>query len=272
MKLEVLLVVMLVTLAVNVEAKRKKRKGNSASVTCKKTDIEKIVTKLNELKTETQNCSTGNGEDVSLNVDIANDVTKAKATIDEVKTGVDEITGGISTIKDLLKEMQSSKCESRGEQTDECVGEFLISGPNHRVNDSGLTASTEWDGYHGPSRARLGTQEELPFPGSWSPLTLDANPWIQADLGKLMQVNGVVTQGRAAHAQWVTSYNVSYSEAGSSFEFIEKDGNQIFNGNSDMYTPVLNSFKPVQARYIRISPMTWNNHISLRFDVIGCDD
>ncbi|CAH1802618.1 unnamed protein product [Owenia fusiformis] len=261
MELKVFLIVMLVTLAVNVEAKKRKRK----SPTCKKTDIEIMVTKLNELKTETQNCCAGNGGDVPDIAEMKDDVTQSKATIEEVKADVDEITGGISTIKDILEKMRSSECESR----DECVGEFLVSGPNHRVADNTLIASTVWDRYHGPSRARLGTQELNPYKGAWSS-AIKVNQWIQADLGKLMQVNGVVTQGRDGAYQWVTSYKVSYSEDGSSFKKIEKDGNQVFKGNNDRYTPVLNSFKPVQARYIRIHPVTWNEHPSLRFDVTGC--
>ncbi|CAH1802614.1 unnamed protein product [Owenia fusiformis] len=107
--------------------------------------------------------------------------------------------------------------------------------------------------------------------GAWVPLTVNGNQWIQADLGSLMQVNGVVTQGRADYNQWVTSYKVYYSTDGSSFELIAKDGNQIFDGNSDRTSQVTRLFdQPLQARYIRIQPTAFYDRPSMRFDVLGC--
>ena len=46
---------------------------------------------------------------------------------------------------------------------------------------------------------------------------------------------------------------------------------QIFPGNIDddsLVTHMLDC--PVIARYIRILPQGWTNHIAMRFDVIGC--
>lgn len=46
---------------------------------------------------------------------------------------------------------------------------------------------------------------------------------------------------------------------------------QAFNGNKDTDTEVVNMFtQPIQAKCIKINPEAWNNHISLRMDLIGC--
>ena len=54
---------------------------------------------------------------------------------------------------------------------------------------------------------------------------------------------------------------------GNIWENVE-DG-KVFQGNLDHNTKVRNNFSnPVHARAIRIYPVSWNNHISLRFDAI----
>ena len=47
---------------------------------------------------------------------------------------------------------------------------------------------------------------------------------------------------------------------------------QILDGNNDANTVVSNVFPtPVKASYVRIRPITWNNHISMRFELLGCE-
>ncbi|XP_072036497.1 low affinity immunoglobulin epsilon Fc receptor-like [Amphiura filiformis] len=42
-------------------------------------------------------------------------------------------------------------------------------------------------------------------------------------------------------------------------------------GNADMNTEVCNTFPtPIEARFIRIQPVGWNNHTSLRFEILKC--
>ena len=83
-----------------------------------------------------------------------------------------------------------------------------------RIRDNGITASSQWDSHHGPRYARLYQQEKLPTRGAWSAKTNDLNQWIQADLGGLKRVSGVITQGRNALDQWVIKFTVQYSENG----------------------------------------------------------
>lgn len=47
---------------------------------------------------------------------------------------------------------------------------------------------------------------------------------------------------------------------------------QIFRANRDYTSTVLNSLEPpLFARYVRIHPRHWHNHIALRIEFLGCD-
>ena len=89
------------------------------------------------------------------------------------------------------------------------------------ILDNQITASSEWDQYHGPSNARLNRPVTPPTTGAWSAKTNDLNQWIQVDLGGFKQVLGVVTQGRNGHSQWVTRFNVQYSQNGQIWNYIK---------------------------------------------------
>ncbi|CAH1787080.1 unnamed protein product [Owenia fusiformis] len=163
---------------------------------------------------------------------------------------------------------------------DECIGELLVSGPKYRVPDSAFNASSVWDDLYLPFRARLGTKDDSPYGqgGSWVANSEQENTeqWIQVDLGTVKRVSGVITQGRhVLHSndeQWVmTEYRILYKrKRQETFRTVRKNRSEKFQGNYDAVTPVLNMFKSVRARFIRINPTAWKGHISLRFDVIGC--
>ncbi|XP_072039794.1 uncharacterized protein [Amphiura filiformis] len=157
-----------------------------------------------------------------------------------------------------------------------------------RIPDNKLTASTVWDDYHGPSNARLNRPAEYPTVGSWSAKYNNISQWIQVDLGVLVGVTGVLIQGRAYNVdarllggsdccpQWVTEFKVQHSNDGIDWHYVLSHNNQdamIFDGNTDQTTVVTNLFPTlVEARFIRIQPTAWNVHISLRFEVLGCQD
>ena len=48
---------------------------------------------------------------------------------------------------------------------------------------------------------------------------------------------------------------------------------QILQGNNEKDKVVTNDLNPAipMARFIRIHPKTWRDHISLRFEVLGCE-
>jgi hypothetical protein len=100
---------------------------------------------------------------------------------------------------------------------------------------------------------------------AWSSLHSQAGHWMQIDLGDPIFVAGVVTQGRNAHDQRVTTYRVEHSLDGSSFSNVAG----TWTGNSDSHTRVTSVFHSAfWARYVRIFPQTWSGHMSMRAGVL----
>ena len=82
---------------------------------------------------------------------------------------------------------------------------------------------------------------------------------------------GVTTQGRDERDgadQWVLSYTISYSLEYVTWTSIAS----VFPGNFDSSTKVTNAIPNggVTARYIRLYPVAYRGHESIRWDVIGC--
>ena len=105
--------------------------------------------------------------------------------------------------------------------------------------------------------------------GSWSTELADSpDEWIQADFGESYLLSKIITQGRQSTTQqWVTSYNISYSQDGDNWVHIPI----IYQGNTDRSTKVINELPSnITARYVQLRPQTWNTWQSLRWDVIAC--
>ena len=85
------------------------------------------------------------------------------------------------------------------------------------------------------------------------------------------------TQGRDDKDEWVTSYTVTYTAANLSvaqwLTVRNASGHIItFAANTDRYVTVANQMPDdVNARHVRLSPVTWHNSVSMRFAVFGCN-
>ncbi len=55
----------------------------------------------------------------------------------------------------------------------------------------------------------------------WSAATNDINQWIQADLGAVVIVTGVLIQGRSDLDQWVTKFKVEHSNDGVYWKYVQ---------------------------------------------------
>ena len=131
--------------------------------------------------------------------------------------------------------------------------------------DSQLSASSYYDQTVAADDSRLNALK------AWSP-SVTTNQYIQADLGELKQITAVATQGRTNYHQhnyqFVTSYTISHSIDGSTYDVIQS----TFDANSDRDSIVENSIVPaVNARYVRLHPQTWQDHPSMRWEIYGCD-
>ncbi|XP_033117579.1 uncharacterized protein LOC117117396 [Anneissia japonica] len=155
--------------------------------------------------------------------------------------------------------------------SDPCIDPLGVE--DGRISSTQLTASSEYSPAHAPDRGRLNSKAEEGLKGGWAAAINDQNQWIQADLGFVFKVTGVITQGRREHSQWVKSFEVLHSIHGDNFETILNATNQVavFTGNSDGFTKVTNLFHvPVYAKFIRIHPISYETRISMRFEVLGC--
>ncbi|NXD24148.1 NRP1 protein, partial [Spelaeornis formosus] len=98
----------------------------------------------------------------------------------------------------------------------------------------------------------------------------------QVDLGLLRFVSGIGTQGAISKETkkeyYLKTYRVDVSSNGEDWITL-KEGNKpvVFQGNSNPTDVVYRPFaKPVLTRFVRIRPVSWENGVSLRFEVYGC--
>merc|ERR1712002_771934 len=142
------------------------------------------------------------------------------------------------------------------------------------VGKAQLTASSCWANRddHCAHNARLNRIDGI---GGWAAAVNQVGEWIDVDMLEDKTVYGLNLQGRAKdHNQYVTSFKVMYRcDACSDYvDLTDGSGNaQVFTGSADMNT-VRNLYfeKEFTARNVRLYPLTYHNHITLRFDVIVC--
>ena len=89
---------------------------------------------------------------------------------------------------------------------------------NGQIPDSSIVASSQYNQYYGPERARLRLVTEGSYVGGWSPKAGNQGEWIQFDLGKNTKVTRMAIQGRDNANWWTTSYSLSFRIDGGSYE------------------------------------------------------
>ena len=141
--------------------------------------------------------------------------------------------------------------------------------------DSSLSASTEHSSGLVAANSRLYEGQDTGVEYSWSASSNVIGQWIQVDLLQAKWIHKVATQGRNAVAQWVTSYQLKYSLTNVEANFVyvtspEDGAIETFDANFDMGSVVFNTFASIFAQFVRLYPQTWNNHISLRWEVYAC--
>ncbi|XP_032227696.2 uncharacterized protein LOC5503440 [Nematostella vectensis] len=141
------------------------------------------------------------------------------------------------------------------------------------IKDSQFSASSEYSVTLKAGNARLHLVPRDGRGGGWAAKNNDNKQWLQLDFDSYKTVTRIATQGRQDANQWVTSYSVKYSQDGSVFSPYQHNGKDvIFTGNRDRGSVVLHSFDPpiTNVRMLRLLPLTWHSHISLRLEFYGC--
>ena len=74
-----------------------------------------------------------------------------------------------------------------------------------------MTSSSSINALHTVQSAKLRLITGIGSPGSgWIPALNDSKPWLQADLGELYTVRGIITQGCGDQMAWVEEYCLSF--------------------------------------------------------------
>eukprot|EP00079_Xenopus_tropicalis_P022360 XP_012814230.1 PREDICTED: lactadherin isoform X3 [Xenopus tropicalis] len=126
-----------------------------------------------------------------------------------------------------------------------------------------------------PHYARL---DKIGKTNAWTALENNQEQWLQIDLRIPKKISGIITQGAKdfGNIQYVESFKVAYSDDGNTWK-IYKDSrtkaDKIFLGNNDNYSHKKNLFDvPFSARFVRVLPQSWHERITLRMELLGCDD
>ena len=98
-----------------------------------------------------------------------------------------------------------------------CASALGIEDAN-QIPDSAIDASSQYNTYYGPERARLRLVTQGSFIGGWSPKSSNTGEWIEFDLEENTKVTGIATQGRDNADWWITSYSLSFRVKGGSYE------------------------------------------------------
>lgn len=148
--------------------------------------------------------------------------------------------------------------------------EYVIHSPNTNSNPTYWSVSSAWNPLYGPNGTSAVFSE------------ISYRPWLNSDLGWIAQtqntsqfitlnydepvtMKGIITQGRAELAQWVSSANIDVSIDGSSWTRVIS--NATLNSNNTEDVKLLFP-TPIVAKYVRVNPLTWNNYICMRLGVI----
>ncbi|XP_035181806.1 coagulation factor VIII [Oxyura jamaicensis] len=142
--------------------------------------------------------------------------------------------------------------------------------PDQRISASSYSTNvfSTWS----PSQARLNLQGRT---NAWRPKSNSPSEWLQVDFEETKKVTAIITQGAKAvfTHMFVKEFAVSSSQNGVHWSPVLQDGKEkIFKANQDHTSTVMNVLEPpLFARYVRIHPRQWHNHIALRIEFLGCD-
>ncbi|XP_068671097.1 uncharacterized protein [Montipora foliosa] len=139
------------------------------------------------------------------------------------------------------------------------------------IPDAAIVASSRYNQYGGPERARLNMQKQGNFYGGWTSQYTDAKQFLQIDLGQVTKVTRIAHQGRSDASWWTKTYTLSYSDDGG--KFMPYNNSQVIEGNKDSKTAVGRILDPpIVARFLKINVQSFYGYPTLRIELYGCTE
>lgn len=112
---------------------------------------------------------------------------------------------------------------------------------------------------------------KLTSPNAWHPKLDNPHQYVQIDFLEPRNLTGIATKG--GEGTWTTIYKIFYSNDGRHWNPVigDNDMEKEFLANFDSETVKTNYFnRPLHARYLKLQPVKWHEHIGLRIEVLGC--
>uniref|UniRef100_A0A3B3RPT7 ferroxidase n=1 Tax=Paramormyrops kingsleyae TaxID=1676925 RepID=A0A3B3RPT7_9TELE len=148
-----------------------------------------------------------------------------------------------------------------------------------RIGNDQITASSAASSrIHGPWHPWFGRLNAQGAINAWQAKDNDMDHWLQVELRDIKKITGIVTQG--AKSLWtemyVMAYTIQYSNDGKTWitytDEEQMSNPKIFVGNTDNNSHVKNYiYPPIFSKFIRIVPQRWQNSITMRVELLGCD-
>ena len=149
--------------------------------------------------------------------------------------------------------------------------DYTIHSPSTNSNPTYWSISSAWNNSTGGNGASdpFGTNHFTPWLNSslgWAAQVLDANQYITLNYQEPAYIKGIVTQPRASSGnQWIKTAHIETSMNGSSFTRLLTSvavNSSIVDDNYIKFT------NPVFAKYVKLIPTDWNNHIVTRMGLL----
>lgn len=142
--------------------------------------------------------------------------------------------------------------------------DYSIHSPSTNTNPSYWSVSSTWAG------ETFNQAHQTPWLNSsqgWSAGSNDTNQFLTLNYDEPTYIKGIVTQGRANNGgQWVKTAHIETSLTGSA-PWTRVLSNTTLNSNSTDDARTLFS-TPVFAKFVRVLPTDWNNHITMRLGLL----
>ena len=110
------------------------------------------------------------------------------------------------------------------------------------IKNAQITASSVWNKYHVARLARLGTVKRGRYVGAWCARHNNHHQWLKVDFRRPMKIKKILTQGRQDTNQWVTRYQVTYSQDGTHWTMYRFKSNDKVHTHSSMYNEKNNKY------------------------------
>ncbi|KAG8575257.1 hypothetical protein GDO81_009493 [Engystomops pustulosus] len=152
---------------------------------------------------------------------------------------------------------------------------------SHLVSDKQITASSvfkTWGIDAFTWYPHFGRLDKFGKTNAWTAAENKPSEWLQIDLGVPKKITGIITQGAKdfGNIQYVEAFKIAFSDNGSTWTIYQDSRtktDKVFLGNTDNYSHKRNLFSPpFSARYVRILPQSWHERITLRMELLGCDN